>query len=436
MAHASQNPDEENEGIELPLVSSVDHTDVDDDDADERTSAHAEAALAEVKRFYHRGLACFVAGTSLFLGTLCWDVWRYAATTTAPKIDGSVSSGGNRSEDDVLRPPPLDDFRRPPSKKPLCARDELRDGRWSAITLDRAPYEPVDPWEKSCASREGRNFSTAWKTWRWEPRSERCAFAEWNASRFCDLLLSSFAARGGGGDDGEESTTTTVVSFAGDSTTWQHFASLTLLLGLTVVEHEQHISWRSDLVKRPCDGKVKMTYRRTDDLGTLRGVLEAQRPDVAVINTGAHYRPDEALNRTLRSVVTELEAWQSARPSRLAILRTSMPGHPSCTNFTEPSDSLEEMEALIADRDRYGQFKDGNNFHWWDLKHQNDLMEHAFSESNLAFDIIDAYDMEVLRPDMHQSAEDCLHYCLPGPLDTLSRAFLHVLSRRVGDAGR
>mmetsp|Transcript_62987 Transcript_62987/g.71320 ORF Transcript_62987/g.71320 Transcript_62987/m.71320 type:complete len:92 (+) Transcript_62987:3-278(+) len=71
-------------------------------------------------------------------------------------------------------------------------------------------------------------------------------------------------------------------------------------------------------------------------------------------------------------------------------------------------------------------------YYWWDVKRQNEqFLLDAFATSTLSpYDIIDGYDLNVLRPDRHQSEKDCLHYCLPGPPDVLNQILLHILRRR------
>ena len=56
------------------------------------------------------------------------------------------------------------------------------------------------------------------------------------------------------------------------------------------------------------------------------------------------------------------------------------------------------------------------------MKHQNQLMLDAFSKSGLTYQVIDAYDINILRPDQHT---DCLHSCYPGKMDVYSQLLLH-----------
>ena len=92
-----------------------------------------------------------------------------------------------------------------------------------------------------------------------------------------------------------------------------------------------------------------------------------------------------------------------------------------------PSNDIQEMEALVANRSNYAPGKE-QQFHWWDMKHQNQLMLDAFSKSGLTYQVIDAYDINILRPDQHR---DCLHSCYLGKIDVYNQLMLHFLKRNI-----
>mmetsp|Transcript_11350 Transcript_11350/g.24050 ORF Transcript_11350/g.24050 Transcript_11350/m.24050 type:complete len:117 (-) Transcript_11350:135-485(-) len=71
-------------------------------------------------------------------------------------------------------------------------------------------------------------------------------------------------------------------------------------------------------------------------------------------------------------------------------------------------------------------------FHWWDFRNQNSPVENTIQhqiEANPRFRIfiIDFYDMAILRPDNHIGNGDCLHWCLPGPIDAANAVLLHEM---------
>ena len=293
---------------------------------------------------------------------------------------------------------------------PLCTREQSRAGRWEAATLPRAPYAPSDAWQKSCHA--GRDLSGApWDGHRWVPGGEadgrKCVLLPWSEESFCDVV--------GGTGTSPEAEDPVTVSLIGDSTTFQHFSSLALLLGSNAIEDEQHASRLNPgnaVVKTVCDGRVVITFLRDDALEMLGKMLDERRTDVVVFNTGIHYREDEALRGDVERAVGALEKWQGeCRDAAggggsakwcLPVLRTTVPGHLSCADRTEPTNDLAAVEGEVEDLRSYGRFEDGENFHWWDVKGQNEDTERLLARSGLDYTAIDAYDVVGRRPDLHQ----------------------------------
>jgi hypothetical protein len=99
-------------------------------------------------------------------------------------------------------------------------------------------------------------------------------------------------------------------------------------------------------------------------------------------------------------------------------------------NFTEPVNNIEEMESWIANHSNYNNRS--INYHWYDYRYQNEIaMNMLESELLFKFDVIDAYELNIRRPDEHRAHEsDCLHNCYPGKMDVYSRMLLHFLKYR------
>ncbi|OEU10712.1 hypothetical protein FRACYDRAFT_246463 [Fragilariopsis cylindrus CCMP1102] len=150
---------------------------------------------------------------------------------------------------------------------------------------------------------------------------------------------------------------------------------------------------------------------------------------VAII--GAHYVPNnQLLGHLNNNLFPQLNDWQAMceleHKDCLLIWRTTVPGHPNCAQFTRPSDSVEEMEHIIATEDSIPW----TGFHWNETKIQNELVLKAFqiqkTAANLSYEVMDAYHVNILRPDMHASKNDCLHTCLPKD-NTYSWLLNHML---------
>ena len=60
-------------------------------------------------------------------------------------------------------------------------------------------------------------------------------------------------------------------------------------------------------------------------------------------------------------------------------------------------------------------------------------MLETFEKSNLSYSAIDAYKINIRRPDLHNSRSDgffyCLHSCIPGKSDIYNRLLLHFLRK-------
>ncbi|CAM6092609.1 unnamed protein product [Calypogeia fissa] len=130
------------------------------------------------------------------------------------------------------------------------------------------------------------------------------------------------------------------------------------------------------------------------------------------LNTGAHFVVDEEYTRALREAFTLLT---ERYPHIHVIYRNTEPGHFDCMNHTKP---------LLAPQEesKDGQF---NSYHWVEFPRQNLLAKEIVEEFGYTY--MDVYSMLSLRPEAHISAIDCLHYCLPGPLDISVEYLYNIL---------
>jgi hypothetical protein len=108
----------------------------------------------------------------------------------------------------------------------------------------------------------------------------------------------------------------------------------------------------------------------------------------------------------------------------LLIWRTTVPGHPDCAQYNEPSNSVAEMEELVNSYTNSG-------YNWEKFKIQNQLVLEAFAHTNLTYEVMDAYFINILRPDMHPSSADCLHTV--GPVASYTSFLQHVCFLCVSD---
>lgn len=89
----------------------------------------------------------------------------------------------------------------------------------------------------------------------------------------------------------------------------------------------------------------------------------------------------------------------------IRVYRNTVPGHAHCelTMLSPPFEHVEEAEQFVLDNAQHN---------WEHIRAHNKIAEDIFKEAG--FLLLDAYTPGILRKDRHI---DCLHSCLPGPID-------------------
>jgi hypothetical protein len=278
-----------------------------------------------------------------------------------------------------------------PSPSHLCPIEDLKVGHWVNVTYDAVPY--IGPPGKACP---GLKPNEIYHTWRWEPKSVKskgCRFTGFSNHSYCDLMSNK------------------TVAIIGDSISLDHYLSLTHLLGVPKPLPKFKAGDASGdalLVSRVCQNSSTLIGKRDFYLHSIKKVVDNHFPDVLVLNRGAHYVPDDQLIGDMhRTIFPQLEDWQNAcrlkNKDCVLIWRTTVPGHPNCRNYTEPTNSVDEMEELLRNASVHG---------WEKFAGQNELVLNALQHTNLSYEVMDAYHVNILRPDLHnnpQSRNDCLH---------------------------
>ena len=354
---------------------------------------------------------------------------------------------------------------------PLCTREQILDGRWVRDVLDRPPY--ITPTIHLRCPEHKEYVSGSWHTWKWSPRQSEvsvgsaCIFTRWRSSLFCRTMKYG------------------QVLIVGDSLSWEQYSSLVQLNGAKTHQGYQHRSktLQTNIGQAICPQSLtRVVFRRDDRLQNLSSALFPRSVDmkgaffplVLILNRGAHYVEDDVLMPDIRRNLKEVEAWlQNCRLFGIKchlFWRTSVPGHPHCWDhtfttgsdedsinntvrgFREPVNRLSDMERYIQNRDLYDDRS--VKYHWYDYQHQNGLVleeldswvahwidiglvgnavslgkSRGTRDSPLStFRVIDAYYLNVLRPDQHRVEEkDCLHSCYPGKMDVYNQLLLHYL---------
>jgi len=280
-------------------------------------------------------------------------------------------------------------------KRTLCTMEQLVQGKWTmGAEKDKPPYIPT-PGERQQKTCHGFDPSARWQDWEWTPEDHsRCDFlnSDIDSNLFCSLVRNK------------------TIVIQGDSISFDHFLSLTHLLGVPVAP-PRAVPKDPLRVSKICNGTSMLIGKKDFHLQQVGRIIKEFHPDVMILNRGAHYVSDEQLIQHLNStVIPHIAKWQDEcvleKKDCHFVWRSTVPGHPYCTQFTKPAESVEEMEMMIATSPQYN---------WDKFKGQNELVMDLLSGSSLtAFNMLDGYPINILRPDLHgPKHNDCLHTCLP-----------------------
>ena len=309
--------------------------------------------------------------------------------------------------------------------KPLCNRTQVQHGQWIQEILPQEPYKTN--YVLTCRPTTIITNNTRRKVfidYRWQTNDhETCEFAEWNARLFCQLTQNA------------------PILILGDSLSWEMYLALVEQYVISSSKF-QFRSFEKPTIQAICDGGTYVAFRRTDLLQSIDATIsEDFFPAILILNRGAHYVPDDQLLRELNVTFHHVQEWlrmcRQVHGIRCHFYwRTTVPGHADCRNFSEPVNNLTFMEEYVTTHDSIGQTKNGpEDFHWRDFQHQNELvlelLQSMFPKPEgqdwVPYRILDAYYLNILRPDRHAGGSDCLHSCAPGKVSVYNRLLLHWL---------
>lgn len=262
------------------------------------------------------------------------------------------------------------------------------------------------------------------------------------------------------------------ILLVGDSTMEQLFAAFVLLL-----RGRAGRPWMmKDVTASACGDTVRLNFVRNDlslwlDAGDASGThvsrcnpttlagshfaCRAADADVVVFGVGQHRtaavsqlvgapaHAEKALdsvasdfffhsfNHTLATSRARREAW-GAPASSVVVMGPHMPV-PGCSEFGAPITAAEALSTYAQRSTLYGDS--------WRLNHQLNAIARALAQDAGAW-FVDLTGPSLQRPDAAKgyneskrtTAEDCVHYCLPGPPDEWARMLvqlLHVGQKRV-----
>lgn len=248
----------------------------------------------------------------------------------------------------------------------------------------------------------------------WQPK--KCRLLPWNGKQFCALLGSRR------------------IMLLGDSTMKQSMATFASMIfehgggcahQLFFVENNKLVTNPSPRVEDVVVSKYPFT--------ALLPIIESHMPDIIISTIGAHIRNfaeyDRVEKEFLTSFMPQFYHSKHVNPQMKFVFRGQHPGHINCASFQDPIQTLKEYN--IQQRE--------DTYNWNTIKQYDDRMQLLVQKIREKYETALAPDYNqsrivyldttplYLRPDAHSDVTDCLHYCLPGPLNLEANILLTKL---------
>ena len=147
--------------------------------------------------------------------------------------------------------------------------------------------------------------------------------------------------------------------------------------------------------------------------------------------------PDDVFHAEVKRSLAMLSAAfrRTGRDPRRIVWLSTFASLPGCTSLPDPLPT-DRAEALL--RSLSGHYKEA--YHWGVKESQNAISRQAVEGVGGSY--FEAFHATMVRPGGHRGVldragnaarnrtvvEDCVHWCLPGPLDSLTRLLLAYLS--------
>lgn len=313
----------------------------------------------------------------------------------------------------------------------LCNLDTFNNGKWVEKELipfdvsekeftNIAGYTCDDYYQYKCYPRDTKELQRSIKiyNYEWQPN---CKMAQFRAENIVKYLVNK------------------PLLFVGDSISGLQFNSLKCLLGAytqsvnnTIIkDNKTIIEWvRSDYLVRLDDFKL---LDEGDEPGYLIGrsknlpwIHLLPNFKIVVLNTATHWRsnrhifdgPDikdviKAYDKAVNIVLNYFLQY----PNHKLYYRAGLGGHTECNKYNKPLDTLVGLNNTM--------------YNWDSIPIMNDIWKNKLSNSNYTNWKYMPVTYTEYRADTHSAPfnnpADCLHTCLPGPVDLWNKILFHDL---------
>mmetsp|Transcript_32422 Transcript_32422/g.30926 ORF Transcript_32422/g.30926 Transcript_32422/m.30926 type:complete len:333 (+) Transcript_32422:178-1176(+) len=238
----------------------------------------------------------------------------------------------------------------------------------------------------TCDAKYGRSTVSSRESYKWTPHS--CTMIMFNATHFCSLIGNR------------------TIYLHGDSTMDQAANSLI-----------------SQIYTQKAGCAQRIFFYREFSNNLYPGLFQRMRTvntSIAIFSFGAHAHNDESIrdfwkffNNTIH--LPQMKALQN-KNNITYVWRTNHPAHVNCQQAIEPSNiTIDTFPQYNDSIDPYNW----SGFSRWDFQ----SIENARSMNMKILDMSPLYS----RIDSHPVNGDCLHYCLPGPIDIFATILYQML---------
>jgi len=246
-----------------------------------------------------------------------------------------------------------------------------------------------------CDRDEGRLTVNRREKYEWIPSS--CHWMSWNSKHFCQALGNR------------------TLLLVGDSTVSQSASTLFNMIRSGGEDCAHQISFgRSDFLAYVIRGRGDKSFLDFVRMAT---------PDIVIFSAGPHLVDKDDISSTWEQMKPIITTLKTEYPNLRFAWKSQNPGHLNCGDYHAPTN--ESYEEIMSHPVRHRGMKRYN----WDFNPFYDSCSRDYCEMlNVTY-----IDMSPLyfRPDAHPAqGNDCLHYCLPGPLDIFPQILLNLLHNK------
>ena len=318
----------------------------------------------------------------------------------------------------------------------------LSPATWSDMGVRAMGYD-------QCDSVSEKRDGSPRKLFDWS--AKECTMRPWNVESTCAALRGK------------------LIMIVGDSLASQQFLSMTAMLG---GKFGRNMNPRAltDVTSSVCGDTVRLLHARNDLVlwgmnyadfarvttfdGSLLSAPWVQRAsrdaDILVLGSGHHFPhmgtklaarqgedmaqarvnfPLRSLNYTLSSAVAARSRW-GHNPASTILLSAPAPTK-TCRRYHRPLSIDEALAAFHKGDVNASEFRSDLVGYWNQMYQQNTQTRWVTKQLGASF--VDIAPLSIRRPDGMMAhyipMYDCLHSCLPGPLDTWSELIFHIAHR-------